>query len=196
MRIIEGAAHFDANVRSFLGQEALGGRRTQKLRDAHALDELHREEVGSAFDAEFVHGNDIGMREGDRGFGFFDESANELVVARELVAYLLDDEFLLEPARASQRREHDASHAPAGQLAFKDVFAEDLGVHSVEVGSRYRSKCAVRLALALTAASACHSDPPLMIRIVTMHAPPSCGPGGPALHRGASSTSFPLSRSH
>ncbi|HEV3190225.1 MAG TPA: hypothetical protein VGY54_06985, partial [Polyangiaceae bacterium] len=50
----------------------------------------------------------------------------------------------------------------------------------------------LRLALALTAASACHGDPQLSIRTVTMHAPPSCAPGGPALDGGAYATYFAL----
>ena len=69
------------------------------------------------------------MAERDRGLRLFDEAAHPLVVERELVADLFDDELLLEAARTSQRRQDDARHSAARELPLEDVFAEDLRIH-------------------------------------------------------------------
>ena len=65
----------------------------------------------------------------DGGLRLEDEPADEVVVARELVADLLHDELLLEAARASKRRQDDAGHPAASQLALEHVLAEHLRVH-------------------------------------------------------------------
>ena len=69
------------------------------------------------------------MRQVDGGLRLEDEAADELVVARELVADLLHDELLLEAARAAQGRQDDAGHPAARELALEHVLAEDLRVH-------------------------------------------------------------------
>ena len=101
-----------------------------ELRDAAALDELHREEVRALLDPELVDGDDVRVAQGDGRLRLLDEATHELLVERELVPDLLDDELLLEAARAAQRREHDARHAAARELAFEHVLAEDLRIHA------------------------------------------------------------------
>ena len=134
VRVVERATHLHADVRAlFRGQDAL--RRAvevplaHQLRDAAALDELHREEVRALLDAELVDGDDVRVAQRDGRLRFFDEAPDELLVERQLVADLLHDELLLEAAGAAQRREHDARHAAARELALEHVLAEDLRIH-------------------------------------------------------------------
>ncbi len=134
VRVVERPAHLDADVRSLLRRQgarrlARTGARAKELREARALDVLHRQEIGPELHAELVDGHDVRMREGDRRLRLFDEPAYELLVARELFAHLLDDELLLEASRAPQRRQDDPRHAAARELALEHVLAEDLGVH-------------------------------------------------------------------
>lgn len=128
VRVIERAAHFDSRVGPLVGRETPGGS-PQKVSEAHALDELHGQKIRPEFDAEFVHGHDVGVGEGDRRLGLLDEAPDEFVVAGELVANLLDHEALLEATRSSQRRQHHARHSAARELSLEDVLAEYLRVH-------------------------------------------------------------------
>ena len=134
VRVVERAADLDADVRALLGRQrracsAAPRRRAKELGEARALDELHRQEVRPELDAELVHRDDVRVGQRDGRLRLLDEALHELVVARELVADLLHDELLLEAARAAQRRQDDARHAAARELALEHVLAEDLRVH-------------------------------------------------------------------
>ena len=153
MRVVQGSTDLDADVRHLIGREPRPGRiaslerggarvaplergcghdllaRAQQFGEARSLDELHREEVRSELDPELVHRDDVRVRQVDGGLGLEDEPADEVVVARELVADLLHDELLLEAAGAAQSRQDYAGHPPASQLALEHVFAKHLRVH-------------------------------------------------------------------
>ena len=184
VRVVERAADLDADVRALFGRRgpcASPPAAAQELRDAHALDELHREEVRPELDAELVHGDDVRVRERDGRLRLLDEAPHEVVVARELVADLLHDELLLEPARAAQRGEHHARHAPARQLALEHVLAEDLRVHSGPVRRIHRSKHKALAAVGVAAAAiACSQSAPVTTRTVTLHTPKACAVSGAA----------------
>ncbi len=140
--VVERATDLDADVRALLGRETyprararartalVGHGRAQELREARAFDELHGEEIRPPLDPELVHRDDVRVRERDGGLCFEHEPPHELVVRRELVADLLHDELLLEASRAPKRGEHDARHSAPRELAFENVLAEDLGVHT------------------------------------------------------------------
>jgi hypothetical protein len=130
MRVIERTTNRDADERAFFGRElSLLVVLAQKLRNADALDELHRQKISAALNAELVDRHDVRMAQRDGRLRFFDEAAHEILVERELVANLLHDQSFFEPARTAQRRQEHAGHAAARQLTFEHVLAEDLGIH-------------------------------------------------------------------
>src|SRR5262249_22448614 len=89
-------------------------------------------------DTKLVHRDDVGVTECDGRLRLLDETTNKLLIEGELVADLLHDESLLEPARTTQRRQDDACHTAPRELALEDVLAEDLRVQAREVYHKER----------------------------------------------------------
>jgi len=84
---------------------------------------LHGDELPAVLFAELVRLNDVGVVHPGREPGLVEEHREDLRLEREVLERLLDDDELVEPARALGHREVHLGHAAASDLGDQAVAA-------------------------------------------------------------------------